>query len=190
MVVANLSNTNGSATVKFVRSVNCCYVSGVPPILLNAFLRLVSGERRCSGITVMVSVHSASGFDKVVTTLSRLRGANCSIGVICLSVGARITLGHCGLAHEGRPCTSEFGNSVTRTLTFRQRTVTPLHSGTSFIVSDSSLANGRLEAQLARVLMNSSGSIVGVRIRSFKFGRNVPSRTSFIVSIHYLPGPC
>lgn len=96
---------------------------------------------------------------------------------------------HCDRGHHHRPVTGP-KRAATSTVRHRHLRLRNIHSQTSVVVSadhlHASTLHGGLHVTFSRL---SSRRLVSIRIFSFNFGRNVPIRTSVVVSIHFLPGP-
>lgn len=189
-MIANVSNTKGDATVGVVRSVKCFYVSGLPVRLLSGLVSFSGAFRdSISGITINVSIQGNSKVSRVPRALRRLERGGFPCRVLFLSTRSRILMGQCGRAEHGRPLTND--RHVGGNVILRERGLRCLGSGTSCVVSADRLLAERLGVRLRGVFIRgrSCGGLF-VAVLSFNFGCNVPSSSSVIVSIEFLPGPC
>ncbi len=170
-----------------LRSVNFCYISGLPPTLVRGFVSLYSHKTRTPAqITLIASIHDNPVFSSLRTLLRKTGGNSC--GVLFLSYSSRILYHHFGRAHHHRPLTKR-RSAARRTLTGRQHVLTPLTTQTSFLISAARLNATRLGRQLYRLFTSATRGPVAVRYVSFNFGCNFPTRTSVVLSIQYFPGP-
>lgn len=166
-------------------------MSGLPVPLLRGFTSLVPRVRKRSirGITLKVSTEDKHSLSRLRVMLSEVGGTKCSFRVLFLSTRSDILIGHCGRAHEDRPLTVK--KEISSKVQVRERGVHFLGRHTSCVVSADGLLAERLGRRVSEVFM-SGRSFYGVVVSmlSFKFGCKVPTSTSLIFSIHFLPGPC
>lgn len=186
VVIDKHSNSNGSITLHTLRSVNFCYISGLPMILLPSLTQALTSHRVST--TIDVSIHGVPRSPRVFRRTVDGLPSTFSPRLLFLSTSHGALVHHCDSAHQLRPL-SDGGLSLRDTVSGRDSLLRPLHSQTSLVISASRVSIRRLTRVLHAHLLNGHRHRLAVIFRSFNFGRNVPVSTSCIFSIHFLPGP-
>lgn len=189
VIITGLSGAGKSTAMHFMEDVGYYCIDNMPPLLLTAFLGLLTKQTEHNKIAIVIDIRSTENFDSIISVLNDIDEEEYAVKIVYLDIKTHIALKRYKLTRRKHPFSERFNGNISQALAYERETLAPLRSRADYIVDTSDITGNQLRDRLTQILLGDDSDVMNIHVMSFGFKHGIPTEADFVIDVRCLPNP-